>query len=196
MIDKREVIEFFNGRAAGWDSSLKRNDEAIDAILNNACVHEGSRVLDVACGTGVLVSDYLKRGVSSVTAIDISAEMIRVAKSKIDDNRVEFVCGDVEIVDVGNEYDSIVVYNAFPHFPDGERLIARLSKLLKDGGILTVAHGSSREKIDACHRGAPSRVSNGLLPVEDLAEIFRRYLIVGTVVSNDSFYQVTGKRFI
>lgn len=34
------------------------------------------RLLDVACGTGVLFPDYLARG-ASVTGIDISPEMAR-----------------------------------------------------------------------------------------------------------------------
>ena len=67
-----------------------------------------------------------------------------------------------------------MVYNAFPHFPEPERLIERLAGLLKDGGCLTVAHGMSREKIDGHHSGMASKVSRGLMAAEDLAEVFAR----------------------
>ena len=43
--------------------------------------------------------------------------------------------------------------------------------MLKPGGTLTVAHGMSREKIDAHHHGTARHVSNGLMPAEELAEI-------------------------
>ena len=86
-----------------------------------------------------------------------------------------------------------MVYNAFPHFPDPERLIKTLSGLLKPGGTLTVAHGMSREKIDAHHHGAASHVSNGLMPAEKLAAIFGKYLTVITVLSDDRMYQVVGE---
>ena len=86
-----------------------------------------------------------------------------------------------------------VCYNAFPHFPDPERLIATLSGLLKPGGTLTVAHGMSREKIDAHHHGSAHHVSNGLMTAEDLASIFKESLTVTTMISNDRMYQVVGQ---
>ena len=72
MIDKNEVIEFFDRCAPYWNEDMVRSDEIIDKILDNAGVKAGSRVLDVACGTGVLIPDYLKREVASVTGVDIS----------------------------------------------------------------------------------------------------------------------------
>ncbi len=89
-----------------------------------------------------------------------------------------------------------MVYNAFPHFPDPERLIAKLASLLKPSGTLTVAHGMSREKIDAHHHGSASHVSNGLMSAEELSEIFNRYIPVTVLLSNDRMYQVVGTQII
>lgn len=193
MIDKADVIEFFDRRAPSWDAELIRSDREINIILDNAGVREGSRVLDVACGTGVLIPDYIRRG-ADVTGIDISPEMIKLAERKYAGTGVRFICGDIETADVGQGFDAIVVYNAFPHFPDPERLIFRLSGLLAEGGVLTVAHGMSREKIDAHHHGSASKVSMGLMPAEQLAGIFGRYLDVTAVISDEDMYQVAGKR--
>ncbi|MBR4541916.1 MAG: class I SAM-dependent methyltransferase, partial [Lachnospiraceae bacterium] len=63
---------------------------------------------------------------------------------------------------------------------------------LKPGGTLTIAHGMSRDKINSHHKGTASKVSNGLMEVNELAEIFRKYLTVRTVISDDSMYQVAG----
>lgn len=193
MIDKADVIEFFDRCAPSWDAGLIRSDRKINIILDNAGVREGSRVLDVACGTGVLIPDYIRRG-ADVTGIDISPEMIKLAERKYAGTGVRFICGDIETADVGQGFDAIVVYNAFPHFPDPERLIFRLSGLLAEGGVLTVAHGMSREKIDAHHHGSASKVSMGLMPAEQLAGIFGRYLDVTAVISDEDMYQVAGKR--
>ena len=119
MIDRKEVIEFFDRLAPGWDSDLVRNDEIIGIILDNARVSDGKDILDVACGTGVLIPDYLEREVASVTAIDISPEMSRIAGEKFSgDPRVKVLCGDVENTDFGRTFDCVIVYNAFPHFPE------------------------------------------------------------------------------
>lgn len=194
MINKSDVIAFFDRCAPTWDAEMIRSDEKIHTILENANVREGARVLDVACGTGVLIPDYLERKVGSVTGVDISAEMLKIARRKFEQHNVRFLCADVETADVGRDYDAIVVYNAFPHFPQPERLIARLSGLLGPDGVLTVAHGMSRERIDSHHRGAACTVSLGLMEAEELAKIFHRYLDVTTVISNEDMYQVAGKR--
>lgn len=194
MINKNDVIKFFDMYAADWDAQMVRDDKIIETILDNAGVKAGSRVLDVACGTGVLIPDYLARGVESVTAIDISPEMVKIAQGKFNQPNIRIMCGDVMAADIGGDYDAIVIYNAFPHFAEPDKLVEILSDKLKKGGRLTVAHGMSRERIDAHHKGAASKVSNGLMEAEKLAEIFGRYINTIQIISNDKMYQVVGER--
>ena len=205
MIDTNDVISFFDRLASGWDDNMVRNEDVIKTILDNAEFGSGKDVLDVACGTGVLIPDYCKRNVKSVTAIDISPKMIEIAKEKfkgpdagsrfsLGDTEIEIICGDVETYDFGRLFDCIVIYNAFPHFPDPDRLISGLSGKLKPGGIFTIAHGMSREKINAHHHGSAMHVSNGLMDADKLAEIFSKSLKVTQVISDDRMYQVAGIR--
>ena len=190
-MNKQDVIAFFDAHAAQWDAEMIRSDSIIHTILTNAGVTAGVDVLDVACGTGVLFPDYLLRGVRSVTAIDISPEMARIAREKFP--QVNVVCGDVETASFDRTFDCIIVYNAFPHFPDPENLIRVLAGLLKPGGVLTVAHGMSRAAIDRHHEGHASKISAGLMHEDELAAIFARYLTVTTKISNDRMYQVAGQ---
>ena len=87
-----------------------------------------------------------------------------------------------------------MVYNAFPHFPDPKRLITVLSSHLKPDGILSIAHGMSREWINRHHEGRASKVSMGLLSEQELSNIFAQYLEVTTVISDDTMYQVCGRK--
>lgn len=193
-MDKRDVVEFFDRMAPQWDADMIRSDEIIRMILDNAGVREGSEVLDVACGTGVLIPDYLARKVKHVTGIDISPEMAKIAAGKFPQENVEIICGDVETTELGRKFDNIVVYNAFPHFPDPENLIRALASALRTGGTLTVAHGMSRKQIDHHHSGLAHSVSVGLMHEDDLAAIFAKYLTVSVKISDDRMYQVTGIR--
>ena len=194
MIEQKDVIAFFDERAGGWDAGMVRSDEKIGRILDNAKVTAGSRVLDIACGTGVLIGDYLRRNVESVTAVDISPEMVRIAREKFPQENVRFVCGDAETAPLGEGFDAIVIYNAFPHFPDPERLVAHLASLLRPGGVLTVAHGMGRAAIDGHHKGRASHVSRGLMSAQELAAIFEKHLTVTTVLSTEEMYQVAGEK--
>lgn len=191
-MNKQDVISFFDRMAPQWDADMVRSDTIINAILDGAEVTAGKSVLDVACGTGVLFGDYLARNVASVTAIDISPEMAKLAQSKFP--QVQVLCGDVESAHFDRKFDCIMVYNAFPHFPDPENLIRVLSGLLNPGGTLTVAHGMSRAAIDSHHQGHASKVSVGLMHEDDLAAIFQKHLCVTVKISNDRMYQVTGTK--
>ena len=171
MIDKRDVQSFFDRLAPGWDAELVRNEPVIAAILDNAGVQPGVRVLDVACGSGVLCRDYAMRQAGHVTAIDLSPEMAARAAEKAAGTCIEVICGDVETdvpVQESAPYDVVMVYNAFPHFPDPAGLIRRLSGLLRPGGRLSIAHGMSRAALDAHHSGSAHAVSMRLLPEEEV----------------------------
>ena len=191
-MNKEDVIKFFDRYAPQWDADMIRDDAIIGKILDLGNVTAGVDVLDVACGTGVLFPDYMARNVASLTGIDISPEMVKITREKFP--QVEVLCADVEEAQFGRKFDCIMVYNAFPHFPDPDRLIQVLSDLLKPGGTLTVAHGMSRAQIDHHHEGAASKVSVGLMHEDQLAEIFGKFLQVTAKVSDDRMYAVCGKK--
>ena len=189
-MEKKDIIEFFDRCAATWDADMIKSDVIIGKILDNAEVGPGMDVLDVACGTGVMFDYYLQRDVTSVTGIDISPEMAKIAKEKYAaEPRVQVLCGDVEEYAFDRKFDRIVVYNAFPY---PKRLIKILAGLLKEDGRLTVAHGMSREAIDGHHSGAASKVSNGLMSADSLKKIFDAHFDVEVVISNRHMYQVSG----
>ena len=193
-MNKQDVIEFFNGCAENWDNGIVRNEPVIQIILDNAGVEEGMDVLDVACGTGVLFPDYIKRKVNSVTGIDISPKMAQIAAKKCRDNNITVLCGDAENMKTDKRFDCIVVYNAFPHFPNPERLIENLSSMLKPDGILTVAHSMSREMLEKHHSGRAKCISRRLADENELADVFGRYLSVTVKLSDSCMYQVAGRK--
>ena len=131
-MEQAALIDFFNRCAPTWDAEMIRNEGVIRTILSNAGIRAGIDVLDVACGTGVLFPDYVSRGVASLTGIDISPEMADRAREKFSDATV--ICGDVETYPFERQFDVVMVYNAFPHFPEPKRLIERLAALAPAGG--------------------------------------------------------------
>ena len=194
MIERSDVISFFDRCAPNWDAEMIRNEPVIRTILDNADIRAGVDVLDVACGTGVLFPDYLARDVHSVTGVDIAPEMARRAAEKFPDARVTVLCGDIETVPLPQQFDRCMVYNAFPHFPNPARLIAHLATLLKPGGRLSVAHGMSRAMLDRHHAGAASTVSVSLISETELAALMAPYFDVDVVISDDRMYQVCGTK--
>lgn len=190
-MDKNSIEAFFDKAASSWDEEMIKDDLIIKTILDNARVEKGNTVLDVACGTGVMITYYLDRG-AHPTGIDLSKKMIEIASDKFKD--VEFIWGDVEELN-DRKFDRIIVYNAFPHFIDPEALVKHLATLLNKDGTLTIAHGMSRERINHHHHheGVASSISNGLIKASELAKAMSKYLDVYVSVDDDRMYQVSGK---
>lgn len=193
--EKNRITHFFDRYAPKWDAHMIRNEEVIKTILDNAGVCEGKNVLDVACGTGVLIPDYLIRK-ATITAIDMSPKMISIAKKKFQHENVLFICDDVEEYDFSTKFDCIMVYNSFPHFLNQEKLIEKLVSLLKSGGTLTIAHGMSRAAVNRHHEGAAHDVSVKLMETDSLAELMQKYLEITSNISNEKMYLVTGTNVI
>ncbi len=188
-MNKQDVIAFFDHAADGWDANQVIDNEIMNAIVENAGVSFGKSVLDVACGTGVMFPYYLEYG-ALVTGIDISPEMVKRAIEKHPE--IPVICGDVECYPFKEQFDAIVIHNAFPHFESPQRLIEKLTPLVKRGGTLSVAHSLSRAALHRHHNRCAGAVSIPLLEENQLARLLEKDFSVNVKISNDKMYQVTG----
>ena len=189
-MEKKDVINFFDNLAEGWDAEQIPKDAIIEKILDNGGVDPHKDILDIACGTGTLFPFYFKRNVRSVTGIDISPEMVKIAKGKFPET--EIICGDAEEYHFHKKFDIIMIYNAFPHFPNPEKLIKNLLGHLKENGRFTIAHSMSRAEIQSRHQKRAAKVSLELPAAEDLAEMLGPYFNIDIIISDDEMYQVSG----
>ena len=191
-MNKETIREFFNDFAPNWDNEPIADTHIINTILDNANVCESIDVLDVGCGTGVLFPYYIERNVESITAVDLSPEMVKIAKGKF--VQADVICGDAENITFDKQFDVIMIYNAFPHFPNADLLIENLSKALKSGGKISIAHGMSKKELDEIHMKSAGYVSNILPECDELSEMLKAYFDVDIKISNEKMYQVTGTK--
>ena len=188
-MDKKEIIAFFDKLASEWDKTNVRNEEVIAEILENGGIRKGIKVLDVACGTGVLFPDYQKIG-ADITGIDISENMVKTAREKFPD--VKIICGDATDFPLEEKFDAIMIYNAFPHFDEPEKLINNLAEALNSNGRLSIAHGISEKELAECHSGSARNISVPLVKKEVLADMLKPYLNVDITISDERMYMVSG----
>jgi ubiquinone/menaquinone biosynthesis C-methylase UbiE len=118
---KNRGIEDWDERARGFHEWVKANDYA-EQFLNRIKVDANSTVLDVGCGPGNLAIPLAKR-VKSVTALDISKEMLDYVRKDADKEGLgnikcvnkgweDVVTGeDVEICDVAIASRSLVWFD-------------------------------------------------------------------------------------
>lgn len=79
----------------------------------------GARLLDAGCGTGMLAMEAARRG-ADVTAIDLSAALIEVAKERtphdLNGGSIRYHAGDMTDRAYG-DFDYVVAMDSFIHYP-------------------------------------------------------------------------------
>ena len=193
-MEKETIIRCFNDWAENWDAKQLIDAEKINRILDAAGVAAGDRVLDIACGTGVLTPFLLERGAASVLGVDIAEKMCRLARQKFSkEARVSFLCADAETVQLPQQFDCCLIFNAFPHFTDREALLWNLRQALVAGGRLTIAHDRGRAALDRHHMQVRG-ISSPLLPAEELkALLLECGYVEGSAMENEEIYIVTAR---
>jgi ubiquinone/menaquinone biosynthesis C-methylase UbiE len=111
-------------------------------LLDAAGLHTGDRVLDVACGTGVIARLAAERVGSrgSVTAIDIAPDMISVAKStESPAARIEWHVGDAAALPLGDtSYDVVLCQMGLMFMEDRAAALAEMRRVVVPGGRVVV----------------------------------------------------------
>ncbi len=159
--------EYFNKIAAQWDQKLDLRPEDLQPILSRLEVKEGERVLDVGCGTGVLLPYLLQLVGESgqVVGLDIAEKMLAMAREKIRAQNLTLHRADAARTDLAPaSFQHIICFSVFPHFKDQFKVTKELSRLLTTRGQLVVAHAAGRKSINQLHRELGKPVSEDLLP--------------------------------
>lgn len=144
---------FWNERAESYAAQPVANPDAFDrkTAVTRALVEPGHTVLDIGCGTGSFCLRLAPTG-ADVHGLDLSAEMIRIARDKARDGGVEnatFHVGpfDETFIAFGpKSLDGIFAYSLLHLVPDREAALNQIFRLMKPGGYFvasTVCLGES-----------------------------------------------------
>lgn len=107
-------------------------------LVKRAGIRAGDRVLDVACGTGVVAITAARAG-ARVTGLDLTPELLERARenSRIAEVEIEWQEGDVEQLPFGDAlYDRVVSQFGHIFAPRPEVAIAEMLRVLKPGGVI------------------------------------------------------------
>jgi ubiquinone/menaquinone biosynthesis C-methylase UbiE len=170
--------DFFNEKAEIWDEITVHNPEKVQYISELLEIHSDDKILDIGTGTGIMIPFYEKHLVDgSVLAMDYSEKMIEIARSKYptkDHPKISFLVSDVYELKYFEEFDLVVCYSCLPHFVDKPLSIQILSRALKKGGCLAVAHSDSADKINGVHMNGGVEIKDDFLPsMKELRQMMR-----------------------
>ncbi len=106
-------------------------DEAVDWTVDRLGLAPGSRVLDLAAGTGKLTRQLMRRGLD-VVAVEPGDEMRRVLQRMLPE--VEALAGTAEAIPLPEaSVDAVTVGQAF-HWFERDAALAEMARVLRPGG--------------------------------------------------------------
>lgn len=167
-------------------------------IIEAAEVHPGHRVLDVSCGTGTLLAllaEHVGAG-GRVTGVDLSREMLEVARRKAGMEQVDFVYANAEDLPFDDSFFDRVTISLAAHEMNREGRLNALSEMhrvLKPGGLAVVA---DMRPPDTWFARAGMKIV-GLVETETLTDMWQSGLFkeMGKAGFADRRRRIAGKGF-
>jgi len=126
--EKIKVRQYMDKLASERDKWIKKNKYYYKDVVKflRFNIPEGSKVLEIGCGTGYLLNKLNpERGVG----IDISMEMVRIAKEKYP--HLEFIQMDGEHITLKEKFDFIIILDTIGYFEDVQKMFQELHKVSK-----------------------------------------------------------------
>jgi ubiquinone/menaquinone biosynthesis C-methylase UbiE len=141
-----------------------------ETLLDYANPQPGKRVLDIACGTGIVSRQLLRRlkGQIHITALDLNPAMLAAARSLGDAEglNIEWKQGSaLELPFSDQEFDLVVCQQGLQFFPDQLKALREMHRVLKSGGRVAISVNLSLDEnplyrtfndVFARHMGVPA----------------------------------------
>lgn len=143
-MNSKDLGENYNKIAKWWVKAQMENPQYGMKYVRKAIKYtkKKSKALDIGCGgTGRVIDELLKHDFV-ITGIDVSSEMIRLAKSKHPD--INFINDDFITWDTKEQFDLIIAWDSIFHAPKNlqEEVTRKMCSLLKSSGILLFTGGA------------------------------------------------------
>lgn len=127
------------------------------ALIEQAGIHEGQSVLDVAGGTGepsLTIAEVVGPG-GFVTCTDAVQEMVETARSEANRRGIRNIqfqqCSADSVPFPDNSFDVVVSRLGFMFFPDSHATMRELLRVAKPGGVLAFAVWGKSEVNPFCY---------------------------------------------
>lgn len=140
-IYKEKSKQTFSNQANIYDSTYngKHAKKLYDSVTQKVSNFNSKEVLDVGCGTGTVLSMLSKNEDISLAGFDLSEKMLNIAREKLDE-KVELKVGDSEQLPWDdNMFDAIMCTDSFHHYPEPEKVLSEMARVLKSSGHLIIA---------------------------------------------------------
>ncbi|HEY4123733.1 MAG TPA: methyltransferase domain-containing protein [Rhizomicrobium sp.] len=138
----RDAYDKIAGRYLEWSRGSAVRARYLDKFLR--LLPDDAKVLELGCGAGLPATKTIAEQAAHVTAVDISAKQISLARKHAP--AATFFCADMISLEFpATCFDAVCAFYAITHLPREEHgeMFARIARWLKPGGIFLASFGAS-----------------------------------------------------
>lgn len=115
----------------------------------------GMKVLEIGCGIGFFTKEIIKNPVQ-LTAIDISPDLIEIARKSILDSNVEFIIENAYQMTFNDQIFDAVLGSSVLHHLNVELALKEIYRVLKPGGYIAFTEPNMMNPQIAAERSVPA----------------------------------------
>ncbi len=189
-VTKQEIIESYNRTFTESDSMLRDVDGLYRWVLNKLKPRPGTRLLDIACGRGILIK-HANHWKTQTYGIDISSSAA-VQTKKESPTSLVFV-GDGECLPFpGDTFDYITNLGSLEHFLNIEQGLKEMQRVMKPDGLAAIFLPNSYYLIDILWKVLRTGYS---VSHRQVFERFATYNEWGDLIKSSGFKIVKGYKY-
>ncbi|MBU0477565.1 methyltransferase domain-containing protein [bacterium] len=130
----RKIVNFA-GKVWGWETPAGRErwKRRVEMLVSN--VTPEMKVLEVGCGIGYLTKS-LQNKKATIVSIDISYDLIEVAKSNVGIGNITFLLQNASSLGLADNLFDIVIGSSVLHHLEVDKALAEFYRVLKKEGLL------------------------------------------------------------
>lgn len=139
------IAEHWGRRPRDWaELAEPSNQPLFTTVLDRLGAQTGTRLLDIGCGSGYAAAMAAARG-ATVTGIDITPELIAIARERVPDGH--FVIGGMDELPFDDgSFDAAVGFNAFQFAEEPERAVREAVRIVRPGGLIAATTFAEPER--------------------------------------------------
>lgn len=155
---------YFARHAAEWDElrGLHSPDGPVEAALLSALGKDSlGALLDIGTGTG-RIAELLSGRASHVTGLDKSPEMLRLARTRLQDlpaDQLDLVQGDFTALPFANQaFDTVIFHQVLHYAQEPAPALAEAARVCRAGGTIAIVDFAAHDREELRTQHAHARL--------------------------------------
>ena len=153
-LKSKKILSYFNSIAKLYDTKISKGSMGlnyidrieINSILKFFPITKRNKILDIGAGTG-RITEKLVNSNSTILELDISPEMLKIARIKINkfiNSNIYYVISSADELPIKNKtFDKVISVRVIHYVNNWRNTLSEISRVIKRNGLIFISANNS-----------------------------------------------------